>query len=51
MNWFGMFTCASIVLAVVGRIVYEYGYEKAIKDMSMSRNWVRRNHPSNERVS
>lgn len=39
MNWFGLFTCASIVVAIVGRIVYEMGYERAIKDISVSRNW------------
>lgn len=39
MNWFGFFTCTSIVVAIVGRIVYEMGYERAIKDISVSRNW------------
>lgn len=48
MNWFGIFTCASVVGFIVGRIVWELGYEKAVEDMHMSRNWVRRNHPSNE---
>ena len=39
MNWFGLFTCASIVVVIVGRIVYELGYERAIKDISVSKNW------------
>ena len=39
MNWFGLFTCASIVLAILGRIVYELGYDKAVEDISVSRNW------------
>jgi hypothetical protein len=39
MNWFGLFTCASIFLAIFGRIVYEFGYDKAVEDISVSRNW------------
>lgn len=39
MNWFGLFTCASIVVAIFGRIFYEMGYERAIKDISVSKKW------------
>jgi len=39
MNWFGLFTCASIALTILGRIVYEMGYDKAVEDISVSRNW------------
>lgn len=42
MNWFGLFTCASIVVAIVGRLVYELGYEKAESDWAMSREWLDR---------
>ena len=39
MNWFGLFTCASVALLILGRIVYELGYDKAVEDISVSRNW------------
>lgn len=39
MNWFGLFTCASIALTIFGRIVYELGYDRAVEDISLSRNW------------
>jgi hypothetical protein len=39
MNWFGLFTCTSIVVAIVGYLAYEFGYERAIKDISVSKNW------------
>lgn len=39
MNWFGLLTCGSIVLAILGRIVYEMGYDKAVEDISVSRSW------------
>jgi type III secretory pathway component EscU len=47
MNWFGLFTMLLCVLIAVAIFAHEYGYEKAIKDMSMSRRWVMRNHPAN----
>lgn len=39
MNWFGLLTCASIVVAIVGRFAYEFGYERAIRDISVNKNW------------
>jgi hypothetical protein len=39
MNWFGFLTCGSIVVAIFGRIVYEMGYERAIRDISVNKNW------------
>ena len=38
-----MLLCVLIAVAI---FAHEYGYEKAIKDMSMSRQWIMRNHPS-----
>jgi hypothetical protein len=58
MNWFGLFTMAMIVVLIVWGFAYEFGYEKAEKDWTMSdewiarqememRNWSKYNHPTN----
>jgi hypothetical protein len=59
MNWFGLFTMAMIVVLLVWGFAFEYGYEKAEKDWTMSdewiarqememRNWSKYNHPTNK---
>lgn len=59
MNWFGLFTMAMIVVLIVWGFAYEFGYEKAEKDWTMSdewiarqememRNWSKYNHPTNK---
>lgn len=59
MNWFGLFTMAMIIVLLVWGFAYEWGYEKAEKDWTMSdewiarqememRNWSKRNHPTNK---
>ena len=40
MNWFGMFTILLIVVLVTTAIAYEIGYDKAVKDVTMSRTWL-----------
>jgi hypothetical protein len=58
MNWFGIFTMAMIVVLAVWGFAFEFGYEKAEKDWTMSdewiarqememRNWSKYNHPTN----
>jgi hypothetical protein len=47
MNWFGLFTIGLIVVLAVWGFAFEFGYEKAERDLYMSREWVRRNHPTN----
>ncbi len=58
MNWFGIFTIALIIVLLVWGFAFEFGYEKAEKDWTMSkewldrlemedRNWSKRNHPTN----
>lgn len=47
MNWFGLFTMALCVIIAVAIFAHEYGYEKAERDMQMSRQWIMRNHPAN----
>lgn len=46
MNWFGLFTMALCVVLVVAIFAHEFGYEKAEKDMQMSKQWVIRNQQS-----
>jgi len=59
MNWFGLFTMAMIVVFAVWGFAFEFGYEKAEKDWTMSdewiarqememRNWSKYNHPTNK---
>jgi hypothetical protein len=59
MNWFGLFTMAMIVVLAVWGFAFEFGYEKAEKDWTMSKewldrlemenqNWSKRNHPTNK---
>lgn len=59
MNWFGLFTMAMLVVLAVWGFAFEYGYEKAEKDWTMSdewiarqememRNWSKYNHPTNK---
>jgi hypothetical protein len=59
MNWFGLFTMAMIVVLAVWGFAFEFGYEKAEKDWTMSdewiarqememRNWSKYNHPTNK---
>jgi len=59
MNWFGLFTIGMIVVLAVWGFAYEWGYEKAEKDWTMSdewiarqememRNWSKYNHPTNK---
>jgi hypothetical protein len=59
MNWFGLFTMAMIVVLAVWGFAFEFGYEKAEKDWTMSdewiarqememRNWSKHNHPTNK---
>jgi hypothetical protein len=59
MNWFGLFTMGMIVVLAVWGFAFEFGYEKAEKDWTMSdewierqamemRNWSKRNHPTNK---
>jgi len=40
MNWFGMFTVLLIVVLVTTIIAYEIGYDKAVKDVTMSKTWL-----------
>lgn len=40
MNWFGMFTMFLMVTAVAVWFAYEAGYEKAVKDVTMSKTWL-----------
>jgi hypothetical protein len=42
MNWFGLFTTALIVVLLVWGFAFEYGYEKAEKDWTMSKEWLDR---------
>ena len=42
MNWFGLFTMAMIVVLLVWGFAYEWGYEKAEKDWTMSKEWLDR---------
>ena len=44
MNWFGMFTIFIMVTSVIVWFAYETGYEKAIKDVTMSEAWIARNN-------
>jgi hypothetical protein len=59
MNWFGLFTMGMIVVLAVWGFAFEFGYEKAEKDWTMSdewiarqememRNWSKYNHPTNK---
>lgn len=59
MNWFGLFTMAMIIVLLVWGFAYEWGYEQAEKDWTMSdewiarqememRNWSKYNHPTNK---
>jgi hypothetical protein len=59
MNWFGLFTIGMIVVLAVWGFAFEFGYEKAEKDWTMSdewiarqememRNWSKYNHPTNK---
>jgi hypothetical protein len=43
-NWFGLFTIFLGFTLVVIWFAYEIGYERAVKDMMMSRKWVYRNN-------
>ena len=47
MNWFGLFTMAFTATIIVAVFAHAFGYEKAERDMRMSREWVMRNHPTN----
>jgi hypothetical protein len=40
MNWFGMFTILLVVVLVTTAIAYEIGYDKAVKDVTMSKTWL-----------
>ena len=40
MNWFGMFTVVLIVVLITIAFAYEIGYNKAVKDVTMSRTWL-----------
>ena len=42
MNWFGLFTMLLCVLIAVAIFAHEFGYEKAEKDWTMSREWLDR---------
>ena len=44
MNWFGLFTMFLMVTAVIVWFAYEAGYEKAIKDVTMSKTWIALNN-------
>ncbi len=44
MNWFGMFTMFIMVTSVVVWFAYEIGYNKAVKDVTMSRTWLELNN-------
>jgi uncharacterized membrane protein len=46
MNWFGLFTMVLLVVIAVWIFAYEFGYERAKKDLHMSREWTMRNHPT-----
>ena len=43
-NWFGLFTMFIMVTAVVVWFAYEAGYEKAVKDLTMSKTWIALNN-------
>jgi hypothetical protein len=43
-NWFGLFTIFIMVTSVIVWFAYEAGYEKAIKDVTMSKAWIARNN-------
>jgi type III secretory pathway component EscU len=47
MNWFGIFTMGFTATLIVAVFAHAFGYEKAERDMRMSREWVMRNHPTN----
>ena len=51
MNWFGLFTMAMIVVLLVWGFAYEWGYEKAEKDWTMSREWLDRLEMENQNWS
>lgn len=40
MNWFGMFTMFSMATSVIVWFAYEAGYNKAVKDVTMSKTWL-----------
>jgi len=42
MNWFGLFTIGLIVVLAVWGFAFEFGYEKAEKDWTMSDEWIAR---------
>jgi len=42
MNWFGLFTIGLIVVLAVWGFAFEFGYEKAEKDWTMSKEWLDR---------
>ena len=42
MNWFGIFTMALIVVLIVWGLAFEFGYEKAERDWTMSKEWLDR---------
>ena len=43
-NWFGIFTMFLMVTGVIVWFAYEAGYEKAIKDVTMSKTWIALNN-------
>jgi hypothetical protein len=48
MNWFGLFTMAMLVVLAVWGFAFEYGYEKAEKDWTMSDEWIARQQALDE---
>ena len=51
MNWFGLFTMAMIIVLLVWGFAYEWGYEKAEKDWTMSDEWIARQAMENDNWS
>ena len=51
MNWFGLFTMAMIIVLLVWGFAYEFGYEKAEKDWTMSDEWIARQAMENDNWS
>lgn len=42
MNWFGIFTMVLIIVLLVWGFAFEFGYEKAERDFTMSKEWLDR---------
>ena len=51
MNWFGLFTIGLIVVLAVWGFAFEFGYEKAEKDWTMSKEWLDRLETENNNWS